>query len=294
MKQLRYSNAVNPIHFEFPPEWNPKDITALTLTIKDQDATELLAATAVTLFTATSLDGDVNAYASSIILDSATDTPEIGDLLLLQGVEGDSIVKVKAYDSSNYTVELEGILDYDYADDEPVYGMFGNINVDLSNTTTFTLGQVVTLIWTPTGTGQAVTTVAQVSKSALDLEGVIGEFKDVYPRAWDALSKPTGRLATVFEKAESEIELELRAENMEIQRIVDQDEIKHALMTKVVLIWLNDGDENKKDERDYTWKIYGQQMAVLKKLAIWTDDNQDEIKDDSEVSDHEPIFDRGW
>lgn len=294
MEQLKYGDSSNPIRFEFPAEWDPKTITGLTLTIKDQQATELLSATAVTLFTQTTLDGAVSAYASAVTLDSGTDTPSIGDLLLIEGVEGDSVVKVKAYNSSTYTIELEEVLMNDYADGDNVYGMFGDITVDLSNTTTFPLGELLTLIWTPSGTGQPVTTTMQVSKSALDIEGLRSEFKAVYNRAYNAFVDPVDRFDVIVKKAESEIELELRAENLEIQRIVDQDAIRHVIMTKMVLIWLNDGDEKKADERTYTWKIYEQQMGVLKKLAIWADNNQDEVKDDHEVSDHLPIFERAW
>ena len=294
MKQLRYANATNAFHFDFPSEWDPELLTALVLQIKDLEGTELLADTTVTLFTATTLDGDVNAYASSIVLDSGTDTPEIGDVLLMKGVEGDSVVKVKAWSATDFTAELEAILDYDYADGEAVYGMFGNINIDLSNTTTFPLGEIIQLLWKPTGTGQEVTTLAQVSKSALDVEGLRKTFSYVFPRAYKGLTDPTDRVSVIFDQAEHELGLEMLAENMDIQRIKDQDVISPALMTKAALIWLNDGDENKEDERKYLMNVYATQVGILKKLPIWTDTDQDDVQDDHEVSDHEPIFDRRW
>jgi len=91
MRQITYNLATNSLRFEYPEEWNPKTVSAVTLTILDLDATELLAASAVTLFTATTLDGDVDKYSSSFTLDSGTDSLTKGDVIMLSGIEGDEV-----------------------------------------------------------------------------------------------------------------------------------------------------------------------------------------------------------
>ena len=294
MRQIRYNNASNVLRFEYPVEWNALDLTAVTLTIKDRDAVELLEASSVTLFTDTTIDGAVDRFASEIVLDSGTDALSKGDQIMLSGIEGTEVVQVKAYDSTTYTVELEAILQNEYADNDPVYGLFGDITVDTTVVATFTAGLEMTLLWTPTGTGLPTREVAMVSKTELDIVGLRKRFQIRYPRAYKALTDPNDRVNDMLKEAEFEVGEELKANLIDIQRLPDQDGISLAIMSKTLLLWVADGDEDKTDEREFFMNQYEKHIGFLTKEVLWTDDNQDDVEDAEEADDHEPAFGRSW
>jgi hypothetical protein len=294
MRQIRYNTASNVLRFEFPVEWDPSDLTAVSLTILNRKAVELLAATSVTLFADTTLNGAVDKYSSTIVLDSGTDALAIGDQIRLTGIEGSEVCQVKAYDSATYTAELEEILQNDYANGDTVQGLFGDITVDTTATTTFTTGLELTLLWTPTGTGLPTRELAMISKTELDIVGMRKRFQTKYPRAYNGLKDPVDRLNDVLVEAEVEVGEELKANLIDIQRLPDQDGIALAIMTKAVLIWLLDGDKDKEDERKFFLNQYEKHIGFLTREALWTDDNQDNVEDAEEVDDHEPLFGRSW
>jgi len=296
MRQINYNKAAELVKFEFPPEWDASAITGLTLTINDKDGNELTAAAAATLYTATSIDDSdgVSAYSRDITLDSAAGNLAPGDLIQINGVATNEKHRVKGYDSTNKVVTIEGFLDEDHEDDDAVYGCFASIEVDTTTVATFTAGLVMVFVWTPAGTGEPVTELAQIAKSQLDLEGLELSFSRIYPRAYDAFVHPVNRFADMAEEAEREIYIELLSEGLDIQRIVDQRTIKPVVMSKMALMWTISGDEQLADERSFMMSLYSQQMSFFKKLPIWQDTNQDGKEDDGETSDHMPEFGRGW
>jgi hypothetical protein len=291
---LRYNHATNVVRFDFPPEWDGSAITDLKLQIADKDGTELLAAASATIYTATSLDGDVAAYLSSIVLDSAAGALVPGDQLLVAGVLGDELVRVKDYDGTTYTAELEETLLYAHADNAPVYGMWGTKTVDTTTVATWPIGKIVVLTWTPTGTGLPTTQLGQVVVSRPELEGLRGVFADVWPRAYNAFKEPTEKFDRMYDQAGKQLATELLAEGMDIERIKDTELLEPIMMTKMAWLWALNGDEQLEDERKIIALEYAAQKALIKNLPIWIDHDQDGVEDDGETTSHEPIFDRSW
>ena len=296
MKQIDYNNSALNVRFEFPTEWDAAAITGLTLTIQDKAAVELAGAAAATLYTATSIDDSdgVPAYSREITLDSAAGNLSAGDPIQINGVAMVEQHRVKGYDSTNKIATLESFLDEDHDDNDDVYGMFANIEIDTSTVATFPKGLVMVFLWTPAGTGEPITELVQIAYTQLDLEGLELSFSRIYPRAYEALTKPVNRFADMVEEAEREVYNELLSEGLDIERLVDQSTIKPVIMSKLALMWTVNGDEDMTDERDYLSSLYSQQMGFFKKLPVWQDTNQDLKEDDGEVSDHMPEFGRGW
>jgi len=294
MRQLPYASSAAPLRFLFPEEWDPKLVTAVSLTVNDRDADELIAAANATLYTATTLDVDADRFAQQLTLVAGAGNLDIDDPILIEGVAGDEIRRVEGFDDTNKIARLERILDKDHEAGDTVRGLFGDISVNLSTVTTFTKGLVVTLVWTPTGHGLPITEQAQIAASALDLMGLRQEFKDVYPRAYDAFTLDVDKLDGIAAIAERRVARDLRAENLDIQRVVDQDEIRDAVMAQMTIIWLLNGDDDKEYELKVLSGEYGRQLASIMALPIWTDDDQDGIEDEEEFSDHDHIFLKGW
>jgi len=266
----------------------------VTLTIYDTAGVELLAADDLTLYTATTLDGAVARFLSTITLDSGADDLLIGDSILLCGIGGDEVMRVKGYDTTNQVVELEEILDNAYADGDAVYGLFGDINVDTSDTDVFAAGKVVTLKWIPSGSGAPVVESAQIAKTILDISGLRAQFKDIYERAYDAYKEPNDKFNRMVKAAKLEIDAELNANGLQMDRIVDQSRIAPVIMAKMAHMWTYNGDEAKLDEREFLTTDYNAKLALLLKDPIWADHDQDLVEDEAEVTSHEHIFERGW
>jgi hypothetical protein len=294
MRQIRYNHATNVLRMEFPPEWDGKLISGVTVGIKDREATELLAAQSVTLYTATTVDGDVDRYANTIVLDSGAGSLSIGDPLLLCGAAGDEVVRVKDYDSTTYTVTLETILQNEYADNSPVYGLFGSYTLDVTDTDTYTTGLVLVLTWTPTGDGSPTTELAQIAVSELELVGIELAFNRIYQRAYDAFKRPVDIFDDMVEEATRQVRYELLASQLDIHRVKDQGVITPLVMAKMAYLWSLNADEDKTDERVVINAEYDRQLGIVKALPLWVDTDQDEVEEEDEVSDHGWMPNRGW
>lgn len=295
MRIITYNNSAVNLHFEFPENWKAADISSVSLTINDKDGEELAAASNLTLYTATTLDEDVSSFLSSLPLDSGAGALVPGDRISIAGIVGEEKRFVKAYDATNTTVEVTEILDNDHAEDAAVIGLFGNIEIDFSNTTTFPAGQELVLIWSPTGSDDGdITELAQIAITSLNVAGLSEDFLILYPRAHDAFTTPTDNLSKMMDIAKRQIRQELLSHNMDFYRIIDQDITAPAIMAKMAYLWCLNGDIDKEDERKHISQEYDRQITILTSLPIWTDTNQDLKEDESEVNDHIPTFQKGW
>lgn len=295
MRNLEYNNAAQTLRLEFPDEWNPPDISAVTLTILDRDGTELLAASACTLYTATSLDGDANRYASTITLDSAAGALVQGDRIFIAGEAGNEKQTVRGQDLTSEIVTLEGILYHDHVDGDVVDACWCTISVDTSTVATFTAGLPITLLWTPTGSGSPFTESAQIAKTTLSIEGLEERFRAVWSRAYEDFINPQDKFSIMRAEAERQLKAELLSDGLNMDRIIDQDRIAPVLMARMAYMWTLNGDVNKEDERKAIGDEYNKLVAQLKRDPIWQDSDQDFVEDEEvETTSHETYFERGW
>ena len=294
MKQLKYNTADNDIRIDFPEEWNIADLTGLTATIKDTDGVELLAVTAVTIYPSTTLDGATDRYSETLVLDSGATAPDKGDLLTLVGSGGTEVVKVKGYDPALFTVTLEEITENQYDDGDAVYGGFGNITVDTTDTDVFVLGKNVQILWTPAGTGTVTKELFDIARFSMDLVSLRARFQNLYPRAYKAFTVPTDRFSDMVVEAESEVKEQMASDLMVYDGLCGQEPVLITIMAQMAYMWTWNGDDEIEDEREFLKERYNTKYAVLKALPIWTDINQDDKKDENEISSHEHVFDRRW
>ncbi|MCP4545335.1 MAG: hypothetical protein GY835_02575 [bacterium] len=292
MRQILYNSASNILRLEFPTEWDGDSITGATVKITDLDGDELLAATALTLYTSTTLDGAVERFASSVVLDSAATALAPGDMILIAGAEGNETCVVKGYDATTYTAELEEILDNEYADADAVYGLWGTYTLDTTTVATWTAGLVVTLTWTPTGGGQPVTEAAQIAIASLDIAGLRLDLQDKFTRVYDAFTDPVDRFDRIAKQAIRD--LKYRHEGtVDIDRAVDQPRFIRAVMAEMAYIWTLSGDEKIADEYQ---RIMTERDEANRILAnpFWVDGNQDLEEDAGETTTHDETPVSGW
>lgn len=294
MQQLKYNADDNILKIETPAEWDITSLTGIDVSIKDVDGTELLASTAVTMYPSTTLDGAVGKYSNIITLSAGATDVSAGDGLLLVGAGGSEVVRVKGYDSTTRIVTLEKITDNQYDDLTPVYGLFGSYTLDTTDTTVFTLGMQITVLWTPAGTGHETRELYQISKSRTDILALRLRFKRLYPRAFDAFTRPVDRFEDMLFEAEESIKTILLSKSLQYDRIVDQSIISQVIMARMAYMWTWNGDDEIMDEREFLQSEYDKILNIMLSLPIWQDTNQDDVQDEHEVSSHEHFFERGW
>ena len=306
MRQIPFGGSSVPLHFEFPIEWDPTIIKSVTLAIKDRDGVELLAAQDLTLWTQTTLDGSTSRYADSLILNDVSegvdpDLLRISDPILIASSVGDERHRVKGYNQTTKVVQIEGILENDHDDNEDIYGLFGDYNLDLSSATDFPAGILITLIWTPLGledviVGPSVTAQVQVATSSVEIPGLERRFSRNYKRAYNDFKVPTDIFADMAEEAEIQVSSELSSLQppIDIHRIVDKELVTEAIMARMAWIWAMNGDQQREDERKVIKSEYERAVAFLKARSAWQDNDQDLIETEEETTSHEPIFGKGW
>lgn len=296
MLQIPYNDSAHELRLDFPAEWDPANVSAVTVAVKDEDGESLLSAQSATLYTATALNGAASAYAVEITLATGAGDVAPGDRLVIDGVSGTESVRVKGYNSSTKVVTLTTNLKYDHEDGANVYGTWATYDLDTSTVANYPAGLIVTLIWTPTGSGHITRQLAQIAVAVVDATGLEADFEILYPRAYKAFTRPTNNFAAIVRNAELRLKQKLLEGNpgFDYDRVVDQEAVKPLLMAQMAVLWVLNGDENKEDERRALEADYLALLEGFKQNPKWTDDDQDDKKDDEEVSDHETEFDIGW
>lgn len=290
-----YTNDTTTIKKEFPRGWDPSTLTKVELTIADKDANVLQVATAAALYTATSLDGDADQFASSFVLDSAAGDLYPGDVIRISGVNGYEDHIVKGYDSATYTVLIELVLQRDFEDGADVYRLSSISTVDFSDTDDYPPGTQLVFTWTPTGTGAPYTEEAEIDdRVQLDAAEFTADFRALYPRAWKALSEPQDRFDRILRMAQDELRLVLMSRGLDVTRLVDQRLLSPPLMSMVARFWLVNGDEQMEDERKVIESKYSAQIEQLCRLPVWVDSDIDGIEDTDETTSYPVQYERVW
>ena len=294
MRQLQYNFATNKLRLEYPGEWDPRLVTAVTLTVTGLDGTVLKSATTATRYVNTDLDADVSAYLDEITLAAASGALSPGDVIYIDGTAGHERHKVRGYNATSKIATLEETLEYDHVKDDIVYPCWvTSAAVDTTTVAIWTAGLPVVLTWTPTGSGQAFVERAEVSKFSTAVEGLGIRFQAIYRRAWDDLTS-LGTFSIIREEAERQLRVELESNGLDYNRIIDNDIIAPVVMARMAWLWCLNGDESKKDERETIGAEYNALLAQLLKNPIWIDSDQDNIQDEDEVTDHVPYFNNSF
>jgi hypothetical protein len=290
-----FTNSTTSIPLDFPNTWDPSDLTGLTIQIADVEGNELIASSAATLYSETTLDSAVSRYSTSIVLADGSDSLSDGDQIRISGVLGYEDHVVKGWSLSDLTATLEDFVDRDFEAGATVNRLYAVATVDLSDTDVFQSGDMIVITWTPTGTGAPLTQIAEIEEySQIDVAGFVGDFRALYSRAYKALTSPEGRLDTVIRLSQDELRTDLASRGLDISRIKDQRLISPPLMAKVAEIWARDGDKDSDDEHQRHSRTYSAALETLCSLPIWVDLDGDGAQEDGEIDTYPVILEEVW
>lgn len=292
---ITYTKHTSVVRISFPTDWDPSALTGLTLTVDDNAGNELLATSAATIWTSTTLDSAASQYDTALYLDAGADNLEIGDIVRIEGLLGREDHTVKGFDPSTKIATLETILGRSFEEGAAVNALNALIAVDFSDTDDYAPGTQLVLTWTPTGTGSPYTILAEIEAfNQIEVAEFIEEFKAIYPRAYSALITPADRLRVVLRNAQARLRMDLLSRNLDVARIKDQRLITPPLMALVAMIWAINGDDELMEERKVLSGEYGTLLEILCALPVWVDSDGDGIEDDGETQDHPKYYERAW
>jgi hypothetical protein len=303
MKQIEYNNAAFGLRLELPHEWAAQTVSDVEITVKDTAANELLAATSATPWSAVGiqLDGAVALETDEITLEvsGAGAVPSLspGDRLQIAASAGgpQEDVEVLFYTASTKTATLVRDLRYNHSDQATVVGLFWTYDLDTSTVADYPLGKQLVLTWDPDTDDIPVRERAEIANREFAIPGFEERFAALHPREYDAAMTPEVRLFRFLEEAHIQVGHELIVRGLLINRVVDQAILVPTLMAKVRWLILLNGDDRYQTERDVCAAEYQRQFELLCTAPIWADDDQDEVRESSEVEDHQQMvgFERG-
>ena len=284
-RQIPYNNAAATLRYEYDPDWDPQTITGVTLTVTDLDGTELLAAAAATLWTATTLSAAAAVGETTITLTAATLAP--GDRLsIAASADGPhEKVRVKSYNSSTKVATLDLELRYGHASGTNVKGAWATYDIDTSTVATFPVTQQMRLVWTPAGSDDlARTEEAEISKYAFGVSDFEPWFRRNYPTESEEVSQrgPDG-FGDLHADAVAELQMDLSIRGFLLDRLVNQSLASHAVYALARRMVVRGGGDNFAHEQKAALEEYQRKFEQLCNLPIWTDDNQDGIRDAAEI-----------
>jgi hypothetical protein len=293
MRHITFNASAAPLRLEFPLTWTPPATTEIpTLTVYDIGGNTLQAAKACNIYTKTSLSVASVEDDTTVTLAVGASSLYPGDWIKIRdGYGSDENVEVDYFISANKTVNLVKPLRQDHTLGSEVYGLFATVTLDTTNLTNYPKGRQVTLVWNFPTSGFSIEETGVISVYSFLIQNFEERFANLHPREYAALVGDD-RLKPMLDEAISQFSSELRLRNLYLERVVDTDCVVPCLMAKLRWLTLLNGDASYDTERSVARDDYLRQFEMICGAPIWTDDNQDLIQSDLEVTDHQVFFER--
>jgi hypothetical protein len=293
MRQLKYNDSSQSVRLEFPDNWSAPNVSAVTITVTSAAGTAIVSAASATLYTATTLNALGSAGATTITLAGTATAVASGDRLEIAASAAGPAerVEVSGYSASTKIATLKRPLVYDHTSGTAVAGRWATYALDTSSTSNYPLGDLFTLYWTcGTGDYPPVIELAEVVTETTLLGAFREKFRDLFPAEYRVIET---RWDVVFDQAHTEVWQALRARNLELDRLVDEDAATPVLLRYVRWLALESQGDAAGAEREVAWNAYTYHLELLCVQPFWVDADQDKTQDDEEYADHDYVFSRG-
>ena len=286
--QIAYNDSSFNLRLEMPPEWNVDAITSMNIGVKDWDGDDLLAATAATLYTATTLNGAVSVGDSTITLANTATALTPGDRVRIAASASGPAeeVEVVFYNSSTYTATLRHETRHAHATSTAVRGLWATYALDTTTVADWPAAQQCIVSWYPGGSDdRPLRQRAEISVIEFNFADFARRFEMLYPREWKLRENRTGGIKGILEEAKKQVRGDLLSRDFDINRVVDSAIIEPLVLAKARwLVLLGTGDKWT-TEREVALDEYHRQMEIVSNSPLWKDDNQDYVRDEVEMDD---------
>ena len=283
-REIKYNDASQVLRLEYPNHWAAQSITAVSVAITDTNAGALLASTAATCYTATTLASAASLGAVTATLAGTATALSPGDRVRLVSPTEDCTVK--SYNSTSKVVTFERALLADHASGSSVSGLWCTYALNTSTVATWPLNLECVVKWTPASDDLAVTELAIVSGMGFGAKAYKERFAAIYPSEYEVAQ---ARIEAIYEEARSRIRYRLMGKNLDLDRVVDQEILMPVLIDMMRFLIVNAGGNSWASERESAWATFLMSEDALTSQPIWADDDQDGAQEEDEVQVHEPF-----
>ena len=288
MRQIKYNDASWVFRFDMPHDWYVEGITTVTLTINDLSNTAKLSATACTLYTATTLGAAATAGDATITLGAGATAVVPGDRLRIKASADGRFedVEVANYNTSTRVATLTQDLRYSHTNGTSVYGLWCTITLNTSNTTTFDESDQCLLIWTPNNDDVPVRERAEIMAYLPSFSRLRERFAMLYPREYRIIEN---NFENYMKEAKEQLQTIVFSDGLRVLEVVDDEKVAPSLMSLARWLVVQSNGEKWRDEQDIALAEFNRNLAYLRNLETWQDDDQDNVKEVSEFDDHSQL-----
>ena len=290
MKQLKYGDDSNTLRYEFPDLWIDDLPATLNISFDDTAGGALLAATAATIRTATTLNGDVEYGDGVMTLNSAAAAVSPGDRLhIAASVDGPSeIVECESYNTTTYVVTLKDDLEYDHATGTAVSGYFATYDADLSGDD-FTKGLKFKISWIPANDFPTTTELAMIAGASVAASEFWAKLQNRFPVEYE-MSEDRDRV--MFEQSVNDsMYSEFSIHSLDFNRIVNQPFVEEGILLRARVMILAGAGDTYEYEYGIAFKEWSAWVnLILKNDSFWIDEDQDGAIDEGEAQPRDPSF----
>ncbi len=277
--RVKYGYNANVLRAELPDDYDTITAAAITIT-KDADGTDLLAATAATVYTATTLNGAVEAGADTVTVDSGADNLAAGDLIRISSTSGGAeTMRVTAYNATTKVATLDDYLLYDHESGAAVTARWLTYTLDASTTSTWTSGLDFTIEWNPTSDNQPWTEPGEILERTTG--GASGTLFSVLYSHYDK-AIPSGKFNDYESAANEELRSLFLGRGVDIDKLVASYSIQPLIMAQMALFIAETGDDTWAGERAAMGKKRDDLLDSFTSSYQWIDKDQDLAVDDGE------------
>ena len=279
---IRYNVSSDTLRLEFPSDWAVASISGVNIKINDSAGGALLASTAATLYTATTLAAAATAGDRTITLHSGATNVTTGDRLRIE----DDDCEVQSYNSTSKVATLKRSLMSSHASGVAVRGLWCTYALNTSTVATWYQGLECTVVWSPAGSAD----LPYTERCAIESQGLgVPEYRErfaaLYPSEFEIAE---ARLDSVYAEAVIRLNYRLSGRGMNINRVVDQAILFPAILDYMRWLIVLAGGNAFASEREAAWASYLQSEESLCSQPVWVDDDGDLAQEDEEVQVHEP------
>lgn len=295
-KQILRDSATFTIQTVAPDTANIS--AGVDVTITDTAGTVLVNAAAATVATSATTSTAATAGRRTIALTDAVGlhAPAAGEHFRLgSSSQGWQYLTVVSYASSTRTITTDDFIERAFASGSAVQWRDVSYELDttaaawddLDEVTIEFIPQIAVVdgestTYEPDPDQIPWTELWNVVKRASAVGALEAEFRAAYPAYHEAV--PSGSFNALATRAQHRLRNYFQARGRDFARIIDSEALKEPWLTQMAVLIAMSGSERFADELKILQTDLNAQLAQLDSLSIWTDFDQDKIKDDDEAA----------
>lgn len=241
-----------------------------------------------TLWTSVQLFAAASAGDPSISIDPPPINPKPGDRYKVEMSDAgpSEVVQCKYFDSVSDVMYLERSLIHGHSINADVSALFFTYDIDTeTDVADYPLGRELQIMWrvvNSDGTYNANLSASDlyaVANQVYDSGAIKEHFRDIYARVYDIIEPRWDRIE---DEAYRRIKNYLGSKGRDIDTLTSKDALRPAMIEQIYILGAPRTDEFEYERTDAKAMMDGE-LIRLEQMPLWFDENQDNIKDDTEI-----------